>query len=348
MLNKQTYQIFLSYRRNGSDAHARVFYEKLKELGYTVFLDFESLFSGGFKLNIMRAVEECTDFVLLLPKDGLVRCIEEDDILREEIATALRAGKNIVPVFINGFKMPLPSELPENIAPLTECHGIDCTMEYFDAVFEKLLRNLDSVPKDDYLFSLLKLMRERMLGLRHDYFKKWACMKLDHFLAENDDFFDGTNLTNPHAEDTFGVSGVEFTQRTLKAITAVSDYWQDNFTIEYLNKQRELIEKGVTVTRIFVLEKGGFEAARPQMAYQHELGIHVYYIEKGNEYIDPAWLTEDYLVQDDELLVQISCATHQFDAEDKTSERITMNPVRVRSKIERFQRILERAYHFEP
>ena len=32
--NEQQYQIFISYRRNGSDAHARVFYEKLKEIGY--------------------------------------------------------------------------------------------------------------------------------------------------------------------------------------------------------------------------------------------------------------------------------------------------------------------------
>ena len=28
------YQIFISYRREGSDAHARVFYEKLKERGF--------------------------------------------------------------------------------------------------------------------------------------------------------------------------------------------------------------------------------------------------------------------------------------------------------------------------
>ena len=134
--NEQQYQIFISYRRNGSDAHARVFYEKLKEIGYTVFLDFESLFSGGFKLNILKAIEECTDFVLLLPKDGLDRCQDEDDLLREEIATAIRCNKNIIPIFISGFKMPPRATLPEDIASLSERHGIDCSMEYFDAVFQ--------------------------------------------------------------------------------------------------------------------------------------------------------------------------------------------------------------------
>ena len=345
--HEQEYQIFISYRRNGSDAHARVFYEKLKEIGYTVFLDFESLFSGGFKMNILKAIEGCTDFVLLLPKDGLARCKEDDDLLREEIATAIRHNKNIIPIFISGFKMPPRTELPEDIAPLSERHGIDCSMEYFDAVFEKLLRNIDSHPTDDYLFRTLESLRKRMLGLKHDYFKKWACMKLDTFLSDNDDFFDGTNWTNPHAEDTFGVSGTAFTKRTLKAITAVGDYWEDNFTIEYLKKQGQMIERGVKIYRVFVIEKGCLDKARPQMEYQKKLGIDVYYIEKGNEYIDPSWLTEDYLIQDDELLVQIFCTTHQFEGQDKNNEMITMDSVKVKQKVERFQRILERAHRFE-
>ena len=48
----EQYQIFISYRRDGSDAHARIIYDKLKNLGYRVFLDFESLFSGGFRKNL--------------------------------------------------------------------------------------------------------------------------------------------------------------------------------------------------------------------------------------------------------------------------------------------------------
>ncbi len=342
------YQIFISYRRNGSDAHARVFYEKLKESGYTVFLDFESLFSGGFKQNILRAIERCTDFVLLIPNGGLDRCHEDGDLLREEIKAAIDGGKNIIPVFINGFKMPQRSELPADISELSEKHGIECAMEYFDAVFEKLIRNLDSHPHDDFLFSTLDKVRNRMLSMEHAYFKKWACMKIDGFLSDNDEFFDRTNWTNPHAEDTFGISGIQFTRKTLKAITAVSDYWQDNFTIDYLKKQAEMIERGVSIKRIFIIEKNGLEAATPQMAYQLSLGIEVYYIEKGNEFIDPEWLTEDYLIQDDELLVQIFCSSHQFGGQDTTMEQITMDSVKVKNKIERFQRILERSHKFSP
>ena len=342
------YQIFISYRRNGSDAHARVFYEKLKEIGFSVFLDFESLFSGGFEMNILSAIDECEDFVLLLPKDGLQRCSNEEDLMRKEIRQAIQGNKNIIPIFIDGFKMPDKKDLPEDIAILSEEHGFECSMEYFDAVFEKLLRNLNSRPKDDYIYETLSRVRKRTLSVKHDYFKKWICLKLDEFLSENDDFFDGTNWTNPHSEETFGITGIDFTKKSLKATTAVSDYWDDNFTIEYLRRQQQKIQEGINIFRIFILEQGGVEKAIPQMDFQYNMGIQVYYIEKGNEYIDPTWLTEDYLIQDDELVVQIYCETHQFESQDNNNEEITMNPVKVKKKVERFQRILERSIKYEP
>ena len=48
------------------------------------------------------------------------------------------------------------------------------------------------------------------------------------------------------------------------------------------------------------------------------------------------------------LVVQIYCETHQFESQDKNNEEITMNPVKVKKKVERFQRILERSIKYEP
>lgn len=346
--NSKYYQIFISYRRNGSDAHARVFYEKLKGMGYQVFLDFESLFSGGFEKNILKAIDECDDFVLLLPFNGLERCSDEEDVLRKEIVRAIRGGKNIIPIFINGFTMPKKEELPPDMAALTEEHGFECSMEYFDAVFEKLLRNLDSVPRDDYLYDSIADIRKFALSLEHPYFKKWAYVKIEEFLSQNNEFFQGTNRTNPHAEDTFGISGIEFTKKSIKAITSVSDYWEDDFTMQYLEKQAKMIREGVEVHRVFVVENEKSQAAVSQMSYQHSLGINVYYIKKENEYIDPKWLAEDYLIQDDELLVEISCETHRFESQDTTSELVTMDKAKVIRKSERLQRIFERSTKFSP
>lgn len=344
----EQYQIFISYRRDGSDAHARIIYDKLKNLGYRVFLDFESLFSGGFRKNVINAIRGCNDFIVLIPNGGLDRCnSDENDLFREEIKTALESDKNVIPVFVNGFKMPNYSDLPEDIAPITECNGIDCSMEYFDAVFEKICRNLFSTPQDEFLHQTLDNLKRRVYELDHAYFRKWACMKLNSFLSENNLFFDGTNWTNPHSEDTFGISGILFTKKSIKAITAVGDYWEDNFTIEYLKKQGEMIKQGVEISRIFILEKDNLKSAPSLMEYQRSLGIKVYYIYKGNEYIDPEWLEEDYLIQDDNLLVQIFCASHQFSSQNKCEEQVTVDSVQVKNKIERFQRILERSEIFD-
>ena len=346
MYENEPYQIFISYRRDGSDAHARIIYDKLRALGYRVFLDFESLFSGGFRKNIVSAVQACSDFIVLLPNGGFERCAEEGDLFREEIRTALESDKNIIPVLVNGFKMPSYKSLPEDIAPITERNGIDCSMEYFDAVFEKICRNLVSTPKDEALFHSVHSLAKRVFDLSHPYFRKWACMKLNSFLSENNLFFDGTNWTNPHSEDTFGVSGILLTQKSLKAITAVSDYWDDRFTIDYLKKQADLVKKGIKIQRIFILDEDKLETARPQMEYQHRLGIEVYYIFKKNDYIDPKWLEEDYLIQDESLLVQIFCTSHQFSSQNKCEEQITVDVVQVMHKLERFQRILERSEIF--
>ena len=340
------YQIFISYRRDGSDAHARIIYDKLRNLGFRVFLDFESLFSGGFRKNVIEAIKECTDFILLIPKGGFDRCEEESDLFREEIKTALDFNKNIIPVFVNDFKMPNSKDLPDDIASITERNGIHCSMEYFDAVFEKICRNLFSIPQDEFLHKTIENLTKRVYNLEHSYFRKWACMKLNHFLSENNLFFDGTNWTNPHSEDTFGVSGILFTKSTIKAITSVSNYWEDNFTIEYLKKQGELVKKGIDIYRIFILEKDNMDIARPQLEYQRDLGIKVYYIYKDNEYIDPKWLEEDYLIQDDKLLVQIFCSSHQFSSQNQCDEQITVDVVHVKNKIERFHRILERSEKF--
>ena len=63
-------------------------------------------------------------------------------------------------------------------------------------------------------------------------------------------------------------------------------------------------------------------------------------------YLNPEWLEEDYLIQDDSLLVEITCRTHKFEGEARETERITTSLADVSIKLERFQRILERSTRF--
>ncbi|MBQ8914930.1 MAG: toll/interleukin-1 receptor domain-containing protein, partial [Clostridia bacterium] len=96
-------QIFISYRRDGGDVTAKLICETLKNRGYTVFYDYDALKSGFFDESILHSIEECTDFIIVLPPLALERCYDENDWVRSEIRHAITCRKNIVPVTLDGF-----------------------------------------------------------------------------------------------------------------------------------------------------------------------------------------------------------------------------------------------------
>jgi len=132
-----TYDIFLSYRRDGGEAMAILLRDRLTEKGFKVFLDIENLNSGSFNTKLFDVIDNCKDFILICSKGGLDRCVHEGDWVRLEIAHALEKGKNIVPVMLRGFEFP--DVLPADIEPLRMQNGVNANShEYFDAAIERL------------------------------------------------------------------------------------------------------------------------------------------------------------------------------------------------------------------
>lgn len=94
--------------------------------------------------------------------------------------------------------------------------------------------------------------------VEHPYFKKEIDEKMKEFLSDNQELLSGIHVTNPHADDTFGIEGISYTKEfgSIKAVSSIPDYWEDDFTKEYLKVQSELIDqKHVTIQRIFIFEK---------------------------------------------------------------------------------------------
>ncbi|MBQ9746630.1 MAG: leucine-rich repeat protein [Clostridia bacterium] len=129
-------QIFVSYRRDGGDVTAKLICEALKNAGYTVFYDYDSISGGYFDSRILDAIEACNDFVLVLPPHSLERCVNEDDWVRQEISHALRHKKNIIPVLLPGFAFP--DNMPSDIADVARYNGVQFVMAYFDGVIDTL------------------------------------------------------------------------------------------------------------------------------------------------------------------------------------------------------------------
>ena len=145
--NKST-QIFISYRREGGEALARLIHDRLSKKNYRVFLDVESLRSGQFNVQLYEKIDECSDFLLVLPENALERCVDPEDWVRLEIEQAINSNKNIIPVMMRNFKFP--KELPPEIEKLRTYQGVGASMELFDAVMEKLTQMLISKPSNSF------------------------------------------------------------------------------------------------------------------------------------------------------------------------------------------------------
>lgn len=128
--------IFISYRRGDSAGHAGRLYDGLvsRFADSQVFIDVDAIAPGiDFVQRIQEAVQSC-DVVLVLigeewvsmkGRDGTRRLDDAEDFVRLEIAAALERGVPLVPVLVEGARMPDASALPENIRGLARQNAIE-------------------------------------------------------------------------------------------------------------------------------------------------------------------------------------------------------------------------------
>ena len=162
-MSNTKYNVFISYRREGGDTLATLLYTRLKEDGYAPFLDVETLRSGKFNEQLYDKIAECEDFLCVLPPAGLDRCQNADDWVRLEIARAIELKKNIVPVLMRGFAFP--GDLPPDISELALYNGISASMDYFDAMYNRLKSMLVSKPTGGRSFAVHSPQQGRFFDL---------------------------------------------------------------------------------------------------------------------------------------------------------------------------------------
>lgn len=135
--------MFVSYRRTASESAGRIV-EKLRSMGYRVFFDVESMRSGKFNDQLYDVIQECSDFVIVLPENALDRCNDEDDWVRKETLKALESNKNIVPVMLRGFTWPSP--MPNGMEELQNYQAVVSSPDFFDLAMQRLASYLKSRP----------------------------------------------------------------------------------------------------------------------------------------------------------------------------------------------------------
>ena len=144
------FDVFISYRRDGGAMRARLLYEALKQRRYSVFFDFESMTAGRFGDEIVEAIHDATDVLVIVSKGCLERCKNPGDWMYREIKEALDADKNVIPVMSNDFIMPSDEEMktyPKEIGELFARHGGKIDIEKFEAFMGQITGYMKSEPR---------------------------------------------------------------------------------------------------------------------------------------------------------------------------------------------------------
>ena len=147
MVNSVHYDAFISYRRDNGFYLARLVRDQLETRGISAFLDLEELRSGKFNQKLYETIQNSKNFILILPKGALDRCVNEDDWVRKEIFYAIEAGSNIIPVLGEDFEWPreLYDKLPDEIKSLESFSGVKTSKDYLYAMIDRLISFMHGV-----------------------------------------------------------------------------------------------------------------------------------------------------------------------------------------------------------
>lgn len=132
--------VFISYRRKPAAFIARAIFEHLKNHGYDVFMDVESIDAGDFKRIIENQVKARAHFLVVLTSGTISKFDNPTDMMRHEIEYAMEHERNIVPLLINDFKFNRTTLkfLTGKLDELPNFNGLKVPHEYFDEAMERL------------------------------------------------------------------------------------------------------------------------------------------------------------------------------------------------------------------
>ena len=145
--------LFLCYRREDTQDAADRLHERL-ERAYgesSVFMDIDSVPLGvDFTRYIEQQLEHCAAVLVLIGRNwikasdehGKRRLDDPNDHVRVEIATALRRGVPVIPVFVQDASMPKAKDLPEDLRQLSLQNGLEMPRRYWEAAVQELLEEL--------------------------------------------------------------------------------------------------------------------------------------------------------------------------------------------------------------
>jgi formylglycine-generating enzyme required for sulfatase activity len=146
-------KVFISYRRDDSAGHAGRVHDRLAhEFGANLlFMDVDSIPLGSDFIRVLREeVSKCDVLLAVIghhwldarDEEGKRRLDGENDFVRLEIATALQRDIPVIPILLDGAKVPKREELPADLQGLSARNGLDVRHSSFHIDMNRLIDGL--------------------------------------------------------------------------------------------------------------------------------------------------------------------------------------------------------------
>jgi hypothetical protein len=146
--------VFISYRRHEcAQSAGRLFDWLEREFGSDhVLMDLEFEPGVDFIDEIERAVGACRVFLAVIGPTwsrvvgdtGEPRLDDPHDLVRREVEVALRGTDiRVIPVLVQGARMPTAAEIPEALAPLLRLHAVTLTADTWRRDMPRLMGSID-------------------------------------------------------------------------------------------------------------------------------------------------------------------------------------------------------------
>lgn len=129
---------FISYHRKFSTWPAITVQRYLLERGVDVFLDMESISSGRFENVILNEIRERDHFILIVAEGTLLRLNESGDWVARELAHALEAQKNVIPILLDGVRITDLAKDFSHRGQLLELNCLSMPAEYSSEALDRL------------------------------------------------------------------------------------------------------------------------------------------------------------------------------------------------------------------
>ena len=152
-------EIFINYRRSDSGGYALMVAERLKQRfgAERVFTDIDAIRPGRkFREQIDEALGTCRVALVVIGPGWLAtrgeerdsRLHDHDDVVRAEIASALRGDVAVIPVLVGDASMPDRDQLPEAIRELADFQAVEITAKRLDDDLADLVAEVERLLED--------------------------------------------------------------------------------------------------------------------------------------------------------------------------------------------------------